>query len=298
MASVTESTLKQYNSALKRWWGYCNLKSVNVFTKSPEHILEFFAYCFREGNSYGALNSYRVALNQIISNDVLSDIRIKRFFKGVYNLRPNLPRYENIWDPSVVLDYLNKLPCEKLNLKELTFKLAMLLLLATGQRLQTIASIETCNIEKAADKLSIKIPKRLKTSARNIKQPNFIFPYFPNKELCVANIINVYLDKTKNLRDAKATNLLITFRKPYKNASSQSIARWVKTVLGKSGINTDIFSAHSTRHAATSAAARRGITIDTIKNSAGWSKKSEVFAKFYNRPLCTTNFASAILNYT
>lgn len=106
------------------------------------------------------------------------------------------------------------------------------------------------------------------------------------------------MERTNNLRDAQATNLLITFKKPYKNASTQSIARWVKTVLGRCGINTDIFSAHSTRHAATSAAARRGITIDTIKNSAGWSRKSEVFAKFYNRPLSTTNFASAILNHT
>lgn len=68
--------------------------------------------------------------------------------------------------------------------------------------------------------------------------------------------------------------------------------------MKESGIDTEVFSAHSTRHASTSAAHRRGISLDLIKRCAGWSGNSLVFSKFYDRPL-TSNcdegaFAEAI----
>lgn len=55
--------------------------------------------------------------------------------------------------------------------------------------------------------------------------------------------------------------------------------------MHKSGIDTKIFTAHSTRHAATSAAASRGVDLKTIKSTANWSEKSEVFQRFYNRQI-------------
>lgn len=59
--------------------------------------------------------------------------------------------------------------------------------------------------------------------------------------------------------------------------------------MKSSGINTEIFKSHSTRHASTSAAYRAGMNIKAIKNSAGWIQKSEAFARFYNRPLQNEN---------
>nr|CAH7760217.1 unnamed protein product [Callosobruchus chinensis] len=56
-----------------------------------------------------------------------------------------------------------------------------------------------------------------------------------------------------------------------------------------SGIDTNIFSSHRTTHAATSAVCRQGVTIDTIKNSAGWSSASDVFSSFYNLPSMPNN---------
>lgn len=66
---------------------------------------------------------------------------------------------------------------------------------------------------------------------------------------------------------------------------AQSIGRWIKEVLAESGIDIRKFKAHSTRHAASSAALRERVSIDTIRKSAGWSEKSQCFAKFYNRPI-------------
>lgn len=53
------------------------------------------------------------------------------------------------------------------------------------------------------------------------------------------------------------------------------------------GIDTDIFKGHSTRHAATSAAFKAGTSVEKIREAAGWSAKSNVFTKFYNRPVKT-----------
>lgn len=69
-------------------------------------------------------------------------------------------------------------------------------------------------------------------------------------------------------------------------------------MLKDSGIDTTIFSAYSTRHASTSAASRSEISIDCILKTAGWSSKSETFAKFDKRDLIKDKsaFALSILN--
>lgn len=65
----------------------------------------------------------------------------------------------------------------------------------------------------------------------------------------------------------------------------------------KSGIDINVFSAYSMRHAATSAAKRQGVNIDLIRQTAGWSKDSETFARFYDREVISEDvqFAEAIL---
>lgn len=67
--------------------------------------------------------------------------------------------------------------------------------------------------------------------------------------------------------------------------------------MDQSGIDINTFSAYSTRHAATFAAKRQGVSIDLIRKTAGWSKESETFARFYNRCVISENtqFAEAVL---
>ena len=70
-------------------------------------------------------------------------------------------------------------------------------------------------------------------------------------------------------------------------------------MLKKSGIDTSVFTAHSTRHASTSTAARNGADIETIRRAAVRSEKTSVFARRLNRPLTEeTVFASSILRKT
>ena len=51
---------------------------------------------------------------------------------------------------------------------------------------------------------------------------------------------------------------------PHKAVGSETIARWIKATLKMTGVNTEIFHAHSTRAATCSAASRHGVSLDTI----------------------------------
>lgn len=269
---------------------------MDPYKVSPESVLEFLTIQFNKGVSYSSLNNYRSSIAQIAGPDLGQDFRIQKFFKGVYMLRPGKPKYDSIWNPSVVLDYIKTLEHSEDNLNILSQKLVTLLALATGQRLQTFTLIDINNIYISEERIEIPIPARIKTSARNRSQPLLSLPFLTaDPRVCVARTLVSYLDKTKPLRGT-ITNLFISVSKPYKKISAQTLSRWVKNILTKSGIDTSKFSAYSTRHASTSAANRKGINFDTIRLSAGWSRDSKMFAEVYNRPLMSDkSFAEAIL---
>lgn len=104
-------------------------------------------------------------------------------------------------------------------------------------------------------------------------------PFFTrDKTICVARIL-IYLEKTKDIRGL-IKKLFISFKKPHKAVGAQTISQWIKKVMYKSGIDINIFSACSTRHASTSAAKRHGVNIDQIRKIAEWSKDSETFPRF------------------
>ncbi|KAJ8977521.1 hypothetical protein NQ317_003028 [Molorchus minor] len=286
LSSITPGTLRQYNSGLKLWWEFCSTLNINPFLVRVTNVLEFLTIRFKNGASYGTLNSYRSAIAQIAGPDLGQDFRLKRFFKGIFGLRQPLPRYENTWDPGIVINYIRSLDNDFISLELLTQKLASLLALATGQRVQTLGLIEINNILVHIDRIEIKISRRIKTSAPKRSQPFLTLPFFH----CGST------NKTKNLRGT-CTFLFLTYRKPFHRATTQSISRWIKIILAKSGLDTSIFKAQSTRHASTSAAARKGINLDSIRLAAGWTKNSETFARFYNRPLvCNEQFANSVLS--
>ncbi|CAH1988486.1 unnamed protein product [Acanthoscelides obtectus] len=296
MASISESTLKQYSSGLKLWWEYCSTKKADPYSVSVVTVLEFLTYHFKKGASYSSLNTYRSAIAQVAGRDLAQDYRIQKFFKGVYMLRPSLPKYQNTWDPAVVLNFLREWKNKDITLRKLNQKLVTLLALATGQRLQTLALIEITHIYKSEIEINIAVPQRIKTSGKDRSQPFFHLPFLnSDPEVCVARVILTYLEKTENLRGSE-TSLILTSKMPYRKASTQTLSRWIKIILEKSGIDVHKFSAHSTRHAATSAAKRKGLNMDTIRLSAGWSRDSRMFAQVYNRPLLSDQrFAEAVL---
>lgn len=300
-ASLSDNTIRQYECAFRKWFVFCNNYNLDPYNSSVKSVIEFLTEIYNRGAQYGTLNSYRSALTLILGSRISSDDIVSRLFKGFYRLRPPTPKYNTTWDTSIVLDYLaNFYPNSEIDLEILTKKLVTLLALVTAQRVQTLQHILINNITIKTNNVSIKIPDILKTSRLGAKQPDLVIPSYTIKpEICPVNTLINYLNRTKILR-GNTKRLFISFKKPYKSISSQTLSRWIKDTLFESGIDTSVFSAHSTRHASTSNAKKLGVHIDLIKNTAGWSGNSKVFAKFYNRYINDHNeseeFAVTILN--
>ncbi|XP_046605016.1 uncharacterized protein LOC124297748 [Neodiprion virginianus] len=298
-SSVSESSLKQYDGALKRWWIHCSENNISPYEATVSDILKFLAKTYDTGASHGSLNTLRSAISLIIGPEVGQDHHIKRFFKAVHSLRPTRPKYDSIWEPKIVLNYFKSLPKnENLSLKDLTMKLITLLALVTGHRMQTYSKINVENIQRVGNAFEIRIPDRIKTTGANRKQPLLIIPFYAEDEkLCSASALQNYLERTKTSRGSKI-DLFLSFKKPFQAVSSQTLSRWVKLTLKNSGVNTDKFTAHSTRYASTSTAKRNNIDIETIRKTAGWTTGSETFAKFYHLNVSRDkdSYARAILN--
>lgn len=287
LRSITEATKKQYSSSLHSWWKWCQHNNVSLFSNSVQDVLKFFQEELDTKNcKFGTFNQHRSALALILPIDVGGNILVRRFLKGVYRLRPPKPKYHCTWDPIIVLNYIKTLPSnDDLSLLTLSQKLVTLLALATGQRIQTLHLIKVENIIIDPNGIKIHIPEHIKTSSVRSYQPLLDLPYFEENNICVATTLVSYIERTESYRNSSEEYLLLSSKEPYKRATKSTIARWIKTTLKHAGINTDIFSAHSTRHAVTSAANRAGVSWDTIRKTAGWSVSSLTFAKFYNRPL-------------
>lgn len=295
--SLSTKTRKQYEYCISQWLLFCESQDKDPFSDSVPAVISFLTHKFNEGLSYSSLNSIRSAISLILGPQLATDERMTRFFRGIYRLRPKKPKYEDVWNPDTVLNYLSNLfPNESLSVELLTKKLVTLLALVTAHRVQTLSLICLDNININDDNINIRIPARIKTSGPNRSHPNLILPFFKeNINICPATTLVSYLAVTKDLRQNCKT-LLLTTRKPLHAASSATIGRWIKQTLCDSGVDVSKFSAHSTRHASTSKASEAGVSIEIIRRTAGWTNNSSTFARFYKRPIVANvnTFAEAV----
>ena len=94
--------------------------------------------------------------------------------------------------------------------------------------------------------------------------------------------------------DSSISRLLLSYVKHHKNVTKDTISRWIKVILNRSGINTKIFGSHSVRSASTSKAKSNAVPIDEILKKAGWSNV-KTFAKFYDKKIVKDGFAEGVL---
>lgn len=301
LSSLSENTYKQYDSSIKLWVNYCKENGYDYFDGSILIIIDFLTKCYQNGAKYGTVNSHKSALHFLFPK-TLNDDDLKRFMKGIFRLRPPAPRYTVTWDPSIVLRYVGqKWPNAQLSLEILSKKTLTLLALVTAHRVQTFSLIKIDNIKIQDNNILITIPDLIKTSRVNSLHPILKLPFYNEKpEICPARSLIEYINKTKLLRNKNTNNLFISYRNPYNKVTSQRLSNWIKNTLTCSGVDTSMFSAHSTRHSSTSSANRLGVSLDVIRKTAGWSESSKVFAKFYNKELIDdpNQFANAILSNT
>ena len=119
----------------------------------------------------------------------------------------------------------------------------------------------------------------VKQSRPNYSIPPILIPrYSVDPDICPYVCLEDYLERTKNLR--QNGTLLIATIKPHRPVGTQTLGRWIKTVLEGAGIDMSLFKPHSTRHASATAAFAADIPIDEILKRAGWSN-AMTFKRFY-----------------
>ena len=96
---------------------------------------------------------------------------------------------------------------------------------------------------------------------------------FENKFICIVEFLKVYIERTSTLRKEE-TQLFISFHKPPKAVSRDTITRWIKSIIQETGIDVDLYKAHSTRSASSSYAKQNNTTIEDIIKTAGWENNN------------------------
>ena len=268
-------------------------------------VLNFLTFLFeKEQLGYSSINTARGALSAmcIKLDGTLAGTHplVIRFLKGVFNLRPPLQtKPSHVWDVSIVTEYLRKLsPVKELSLKDLTLKHTMLIALTTAARVQSIHLLSVNNMVKGKDEFVFKFGSLLKQSRPGFKSASVhLKAYPPDRRLCIYFVVKEYLKRTKHIR--KGDSLFISFVKPHGEVSRDTIARWIKTVMFKAGIDVTKFSAHSVRSASTSKAMLNHVPMNEILKMAGWSN-SGTFARFYNKEVSSSKgkFETAVLKTT
>lgn len=206
--------------------------------------------------------------------------------KAVYIIRPTKPRYEYIWDVADVLKYLKLLsPVRKLSLKDLSLKLIMLLALLTAGRCQSLVKLNLIHMKEGKSSVTFTILDVIKQSRPGFSNPLIRLEAFASdRRLCVITVLREYISRTSQLRGSE-TQLFVSYNRPHKAISENTISRWLRTVLCRAGIDITVFSAHSVRAATTSKAKSLNVPVDHILKTGGWSEKCSTFAIYYDKPI-------------
>ena len=221
---------------------------------------------------------------------------VVRLMKGIYLTNPPKAKYSSTWDVGVVLNYINSFgPNSSLNLSVISKKVAILLALTTLFRVSEIAAIDKNTLQASDARISFALSKVRKAQRQGPLQKISISAFTANPLLCPVRCVRHYVYLTDTVRnETNSGSLLISLRRPFLKVTGSTVARWIKDILKASGVDTDRFTAHSTRGASASRAAAIGVPIDCILRTAHWSN-TLTFSKHYHRE-AEGNFAGAVLS--
>ena len=195
---------------------------------------------------------------------------------------PKTPKLSNsIWDPEMIIDYYRGDDMtENLSLMELSQKCAVLLLLSTGRRPMEIRNLSMDHLHVSKDKATFILPVATKTSQYIRDRTIEIKRYRGDRNVCLLSTLEKYIEVTKSTR--KRPKVLIVTTGQGTPISASTLKRWTHTVMGKAGIDTEVFAAYSTRSAAISSASLHTGDLEKVMKMGTW-KSTSTFFRYYLR---------------
>jgi len=293
LCSRRKSSVSNYESAWRKWAGWCSGKEINPIAATLGNIAEYLKDLYLEGLEYGTIGVHRSAISAFHSPiegvSVGKHELISKIMTGIYHKRPPKPKNVFIWDVDQVLQFLSTLD-DKTSDRNLTFKLTMLLALTAASRASEITNLDIRFLAKSPSVYVFHFNKLTK-NGRQGKPPPVIelLPYEKDSNLCVCRTIDLYLERTKGWRDSSKHQLLLSFKNPHNEVTTSTVSGWLKEILKLSGIDINIYKGHSTRSASTSKAKSLGISTKNILERAHWSGKS-TFQKHYYKQVEKVGF--------
>ena len=292
--SWRRGTRGTYESAWRQWSRWCLQEQADPLCSPVESVVNYLTDRYNKGDQYNTLNIHRSAISAF--HNPINNIKVGQhpsviaIMSACFNARPPMPRYERTWDVDIILNHLKSRGDNKrLALKQLTLKLTMLLALTCAGRSSDLHALDIRYMKLEDDKVSFNLAKL--TKARRKGKPPLkieINKFEDNANLCVLSVLRTYLDRTSGFRERKdgcvRSQLLLSFVEPHKPVVSCTIAGWLLKQMAEAGVDTEEFKAHSTRGAATSRAAAKGLSCKEIMSMAKWKKKA-TFYKHYCREI-------------
>ena len=150
-------------------------------------------------------------------------------------------------------------------------------------RSQTLSYLDLNKMTKSKSKFCFRIGvSDLKQSRPGYEPPLIELKAYPvDRRLCVYRVLELYIERTEQLRKDES-RLFLSYMKPHKKVTSSTIGTWIKTTMALAGVDTSVYKAHSIRAASTSKALKVGGDITQILKTAGWSNAG-TFAKYYKK---------------
>ena len=186
--------------------------------------------------------------------------------KGIYNKHPPLPKYVNMWDMNKLLTFYSIMgQNSELTFNQLCTKIAILFMLPRARKKQALLVIDITNAIVQTDKAILLPNKALEhTNPKYPLEPLVYHSFSENENLCTVNCLKFYIGERNKRMEGSQGRLMITYGKPHKEASSDTPSRWVKGELSNTGINVNIFQAHSCRTVSTRNTRQQGVKISKI----------------------------------
>ena len=192
-------TNKSYDSLFGRWNHRCTEQGSNPFSGPVSEVANFLATLYQEGYQYNSVNAYRSAISSVHEKvdgvPVGQHPIITRLVKGVFNVRPPIPRYSSTWDVQKVLKYLDSQGKQTpISLKALTLKTAFLLAITRPSRSADLSQLNITRIRRGTNGISF-LPSALAKQSRQGKPiESFYFPAFlANTTLCPVRTLDKIL---------------------------------------------------------------------------------------------------------
>ena len=277
-----------------KWLGWCTERGRDPISGPISDVVNFLADSHMQGYQTNFL--YRSAISTV--HDRVDDVDVgkhplvARVLKGAYHARPSLPRYTTTWDVQVVVDGISKWgDTTSMSLKLLTYKLVMLMALTRPSRSADLTALSVSKCQFKPEGVSF-LPSGLAKQSRQGK-PLAGFLSSRQRALFSRDSPSLYvcnISPEEGIRPAVCGII-----KPHKPVVPCTIARWLKEMLKLSGVDVNMFTAHSTRSASVTAAADSGVTTNDILKAADWSTES-VFRKFYYHPTHDPLYGRAVLS--